>query len=182
MTVTTKQIEIVETAGMHYVQTIARVCNELKMPFYLLLAMLEKETGTVRNVYGGDVGGALSGFKKTINKGNYDVFWWLAIEKGGKSNGVGPGQLTYKGYHTDMKAKGLDITDVYTNIKYSANVIFSYYKNARASGLGVHDSIRKAGTLYNTGSSDGWQTNGYGSRLLTIALKWKEQVGNTDYK
>jgi hypothetical protein len=96
MPVTAEQIEIAQSHGMQNVELIAQCCNETGARFYVALAMLEKETGTCRNVYGHDVGGALSGFPKPVTKDNYEVFKWLIFTKGQQSDGVGPSQLTLR--------------------------------------------------------------------------------------
>jgi hypothetical protein len=88
--------------------------------FYIALAMLE-ETGSCRNVYGHDAGDALTGFPKPVTRDNYEVFNWLVFTKGQRSNGVGPSQLTFKGFSTDMELKGLTPHDMHDNIAYGAS-------------------------------------------------------------
>lgn len=175
MTVTQNQIEIAKSYGMNNVDLIARCCDETGCRFYIALAMLEKETGTCRNVYGHDVGGALSGFPKTVNEGNFEVFRWLIFSKGQKSNGVGPSQLTFKGFFTDMQQKGLRPWDMHDNISYGIDLLYGYYRYAR-DGLkrSVNESLRYAGTRYNGSST-------YGDAYLQVALKWKQRVGSADY-
>jgi len=174
MTVTAEQISIAKSHGMHEVDLIARCCNETGARFYIALAMLEKETATCRNVYGHDAGGALSGFPGVVNKDNFAVFHWLVFDKGQTSNGVGPAQLTYKGFFTDMESKGLKPYDMHDNISYGITLIQSYYRAGRKAGKSVDESLRYAGTKYNGSPA-------YGDRYLTIALKWKARVGSADY-
>jgi hypothetical protein len=95
-----RAIEIAESHGMQNVELIAPCCNGTGARFYIALAMLEKETGSCRNVYGHAAGGALSGFPKPVTRDNYEVFKWLVFTKGQRSNGVGPSQLTFKGFST----------------------------------------------------------------------------------
>lgn len=174
MTVTAEQIKIAKDAGMREVDTIAQCCNETGARFYIALAMLEKETGNCRNVYGHDAGGALSGFPGTVDKSNFAVFEWLVFKKGQTSNGVGPSQLTFKGFFTDMEAKGLKPYDLHDNIAYGIKLIQGYYRAGRNAGKSVTDSLRYAGTKYNGAAA-------YGDRYLEIALKWKARVGSADY-
>ena len=134
MTVTAEQIKIAKDAGMREVDTIAQCCNETGARFYIALAMLEKETGNCRNVYGHDAGGALSGFPGTVDKSNFAVFEWLVFKKGQTSNGVGPSQLTFKGFFTDMEAKGLKPYDLHDNIAYGIKLIQGYYRAGRNAG------------------------------------------------
>lgn len=175
MTVTAEQIKIAKDHGMHEVDLIAQCCNETGARFYIALAMLEKETATCRNVYGHDSGGALSGFPGLVNKDNYAVFRWLIFTKGQTSNGVGPSQLTFKGFFTDMEAKGLKPYDMHDNISYGIKLIQSYYRAGRNAGKSVDEALRYAGTKYNGASA-------YGDRFLVIAQKWKTRVGSADYQ
>lgn len=174
MTVTAQQIATAKSHGMQNVDLIAQCCNETGARFYIALAMLEKETGTCRNVYGHDVGGALSGFPKTVNRGNYEVFRWLVFDKGQRSNGVGPSQLTFKGFFADMEQKGLKPWDMHDNIAYGVKLIQSYYQQGRDQGKTVNEALRYAGTRYNGASA-------YGDSYLQVALKWKGRVGSADY-
>lgn len=185
MTVTAAQIKKVKDAGFDNVEAIAQACNVTKCPFYLAVAMFEKESHG-RNVYGGDSGGALRGFEGGVTKGNYAVFRWMIDEgipvrqpdgshkiiKFGP-NGVGPGQITHPDLVAEMKDKGLEITDAEENILFSAGRIYRYYLKGRET-LGVRDSIKYAGTRYNGKSS-------YGDDLLEVALRWKESLGSADY-
>lgn len=69
-------------------------CRYIGFPFAVACALLEKETGGGRNVFGGD---------DSIWKGHHnlrvtqDAYYHFAIERDatGKSQGVGPLQLTY---------------------------------------------------------------------------------------
>jgi hypothetical protein len=105
---------------MQNVELIAQCCNETGARFYIALAMLE-ETGSCRNVCGHDAGGALTGFPKPVTRDNYAVFNWFVFTKGQRSNGVGPSQLTFKGFSTDMELKGLTPHDMHDNIAYGAS-------------------------------------------------------------
>lgn len=173
MTVTADQIAKAKAKGLQNVDVAARVANETGNKFYHLCALLEKESNG-RNVYGHDAGGALSGYPKSVNIDNFAVFEWLVFTKGQTSNGVGPMQLTYKPFLTDMKSKGKKPWDPYDNITYGAKLWLSYYRAARDSGLERDAAIKKAGTRYNGSTT-------YGDRLLVIMDKWFDIVGNADY-
>jgi len=173
MTVTADQIGKAQAVGLHNVDVAARVANETGNKFYHVCALLEKESGG-RNVYGHDVGGTLSGFPRGVSKDNYEVFYWLVITKAGRSNGVGPMQLTFKGFHTDMISKGLKPYDPYDNITYGAKLWRDYYRLYRTQGFSRDQSIKMAGERYN-GAAE------YGERLLVIMDKWFKIVGNDDY-
>lgn len=173
MTVTASQITKAKAQGLQSVDIAARVANETGNKFYHLCALLEKESNG-RNVYGHDAGGALSGFPKTVNEHNFAVFEWLVFTKGQTSNGVGPLQLTYKGFFTDMKSKGKKPWDAYDNITYGATLWLGYYRGFRQQGFSRDDSIKKAGTKYNGSTA-------YGERLLVLMDKWLGIVGKADY-
>lgn len=170
--------QIAKAAGLKNADIAARVCDEVGTKYYHLCALLEKESGG-KNVYGHDVGGTLSGFDLPVNKDNYAVFYWLVITKGGKSNGVGPMQLTYKGFLTDMAANKLKAYDPYDNITYGAKLWLDYYRTARSQTYDRVAAIIRAGTKYNTGS---YGTNAYGVRLLGLMNKWVGIVGTEDYR
>ena len=97
MTVTAEQIEIAKSHGMQNVDLIAQCCNETGARFYIALAMLEKETGTCRNVYENDVGGTFRGFKDPVTECNWRAFRHEVITNGWTSNGVGHSQLRTNG-------------------------------------------------------------------------------------
>lgn len=173
MTVTAEQIQKAKATELQNVDNAARVADETGNKFYHLCALLEKES-MGRNVYGHDSDGALSGFPKPVNKGNFEVFYWLVFTKGQTSNGVGPMQLTFKGFFTDMIKRGMMPYAAYDNITYGAKLWLSYYRAARDSGLDRDAAIKKAGTRYNGSTT-------YGERLLVIMDKWFDIVGNDDY-
>jgi hypothetical protein len=175
VTVSAEQISKAKAAGLQNVDTAAKVADEVTdIIFYQLCALLEKESNG-RNVYGHDAGGALSGFPGAVNKENFAVFRWLVFTKGQTSNGVGPMQLTYKGFFTDMEADGLKPWDVHDNILYGGKLWTGYYRVARAAGLTVSEAIKNAGLRYNGSSA-------YGERLLVIMNKWRDLVGISDAK
>lgn len=65
-----------------------------QFPFYILCAVLWKETGGGRNVFGGDNSIFEGHHNKAVTQDNYRAY---AIERDatGKAQGVGPMQLTY---------------------------------------------------------------------------------------
>jgi hypothetical protein len=174
MTVTADQIAIAKSHGMLNVELIAQCCDETGARFYIALAMLEKETGTCRNVYGNDVGGTFRGFKDLVTECNWRAFRHEVITNGRTSNGVGPSQLTFKGFFTDMESKGLKPWDLHDNLAYGVKLVQSYYRAGRDQGKSVNAALRYAGTRYNGSSS-------YGDSFLTVALRWKARVGSADY-
>src|SRR5215207_8394063 len=174
LTVTAAQLATLEAHSLNYTAAIADAANRTGCYLYLLVAMLEKETGTVRNVFGNDQGGMLAGFPKPVTLGNWEAFRYMVIVKGHTSNGVGPAQLTSPDLLRDCEGRGLRPWIAADNIRFGATLLWSYYLKARADGLGVRDSIRFAGRRYNGATA-------YGEDLLEVALKWKARLGNDDY-
>lgn len=168
------QINIAKAAGMGNVDLIAQCCNESGCRFYIALAMLEKETTTCRNVYGGDVGGVFSKFPDPVTECNWRAFWHEVKVNGRMSNGVGPSQITSEDLLKDMIAKGLKPYDMHDNIAYGAKLIMSYYRSGRNQGKSVDDALIYAGTRYNGKAT-------YGADYLKVAQKWKNLVGSADY-
>jgi len=173
MTVTAEQIKKAKDFGLQNVDVAAQVANETGIKFNHLCALLQHES-MGKNIYGHDSGGALSGFSKPVTKDNYDVFRWLILNKGQTSNGVGPMQLTFKGFFTDMEKKGLKPWDVHDNMTYGAKLWNDYYRSYRDQGLSPDESVRKAGVRYNGASS-------YGDTQVRLVKEWRDRVGNADY-
>ena len=138
--VTPERIARATRFGLMNVGPAAIACRKAGLPFYAACALLEKESGG-RNVYGHDAGGALSGYPGTVDASNFDVFRWLVFDKGQTSNGVGPCQLTWKGFFIDMEAKGLKPYDIADNMLYGFGLLAGYYAASK--------SWEAAGARYN---------------------------------
>lgn len=161
MALTDKQkLELAQRHGLSNTKHILAACREAKLPFYAACALMEKESRG-RNVYGNDSGGTFAGAPFGVNKYNWVVFRWLVITKGARSNGVGPAQLTYKGFFTDMEAQGLKPWEPHDNMLYGFRLL-KKYKNERGTWEG-------AGTAYNGSST-------YGREFADIVEKWRRRV------
>lgn len=156
-----------------------RIAQKIGLPFYILCAVLEKEGWNIggkvggHNIYGHDVGGVFSlpgGGIKYVTKENYAEFYRRVVVNGERSNGVGPMQLTFRGFFPDLKAQGLQGHIAEDTMLYGARLFLSYFRNARSQGASEREAIRVAGVRYNGAMA-------YGDRLLVIADKWKERVG-----
>ena len=154
------RIQIAADYGMMNVDYIALACREVGVPFFVACALFEKESKG-GNVWGHDVGGTLSGYEEPVTRGGYRVFRWLVIEKGGLSNGVGPSQITWKGYFTDMEDKGLRPWDIHDNMVYGLTVLRDHYVR--------YGSWETAGRLYNGKLS-------YGQDLVVKIAEWKHRL------
>ena len=188
MTVTQRQKDILKGRGFNFIEEIAKAADEGDIHLYILVAMLEKETATVRNVYGGDSGGALRGYKGEVNEGSYAVFRWMVdvgvpikqyggghkIVKFGP-NGIGPSQITHPDLLEEMLKAGLDVRLPADNILFGGKKIYGYYRSARNNGKSVSAALKYAGTRYN-GDPD------YGDAYLEVATRWRGWLGNEDYR
>jgi hypothetical protein len=139
-------------------------------PAYLVFALLEKES-MGKNIYGHDAGGVFSGpGQKTVTQTNFEEFYRRVVVNRERSNGVGPLQITYRGFFPEMKAQGLRAWVPYDNILFGTRLFMGYFNTYRNRGNSVDESIRLAGIKYNGATA-------YGSRLLEIARKWRARVG-----
>lgn len=163
MTLTGEQKrEIARENGLVNVGAIWNQSARVGLPFYIACALVEKESGG-RNVYGHDVDGALSGFPFPVNEENYRVFHWLVFDKGQKSNGVGPLQITFKGHFPVMEREGLDPWRVSDNLFYGFRLFRGYLTDAKGD-------IVAAGRRYNGALS-------YGIDLADKAEVWHRRFG-----
>lgn len=145
----------------------ARACREADLPFYAACALLEQESGG-RNVYGHDEDGALAGYPGEVNAENYAVFRWLVFDKGQASNGVGPCQITYPGYFTDMEQQGLRPYDAGDNMLYGFRLLKANYAR-----LGQWAG---AGAVYNGGPRPNAKALGYGRDFAKKVNQWKTRL------
>jgi hypothetical protein len=142
----------------------ARACEKTGLRYAPACALLEKESGG-RNVYGHDVGGALSGFPGVVTRGNFEVFHWLVFDQGQQSNGVGPCQITFKGHFPVMEERGLSPWIPEDNMIYGFRVLNEYYE--------TYGDWVEAGRRYNGALA-------YGQDLAEKIEKWNDrfQVGS----
>lgn len=166
--VTARRIQIAKDFGLVNADVAAVACREAGIPFFVACALLEKESGG-RNVYGHDAGGALSGFPLSVNRHNYAVFRWLVFDKGQTSNGVGPVQITYKGFLTDMEDKGMKPWDAHDNMLYGFRLLKASYDK--------HSSWATAGAIYNGGPKPNKAALAYGRDLKDKVDQWKRRLG-----
>lgn len=157
-----RRLGIARDFGLQNVAAIANASEQANVPFAVACALIEKESGG-RNVYGHDEGGALAGFPGTCNEDNYEVFWWMVFQKGMKSNGVGPAQITSKGLLQQMADDRLDPWFPLHNIFFGLTLL-KQFKQTTGSWEG-------AGTRYN-GSPE------YGKDLARKIEQWQERFGS----
>ena len=121
---------------MEHEQLIRQVAREVGVPEHIALAFAQAESNGMM-VYGHDIGGLYStrdepvtiagvtwpkGSDIPVTADNYATFE-AAVAMGAKSNGVGIMQITYRGFLTDARAKGLDLADAADNVRYGLTLI-----------------------------------------------------------
>lgn len=174
--VTTERIQTAQAFGLQNVPDAATACRDAGLPFYAACALLQKESMGA-NVYGHDIGGALSGYPQQVDESNYRVFYWLVVDKGWTSNGVGPAQITWAGalrtstadaardggFFRIMEQQGLRPWIPEENMRFGFGLLWqAYLDNGR--------TWRVAGTMYNGKPS-------YGADLLAKCREWHERLG-----
>ncbi len=168
--------------GMVNLDHLVSACNATGFPWFLALAILEKES-MGRNVYGHDVGGALAGFNSDVTESNYEVFRWLVDVKKMKSNGVGPMQLTYTGFlvgPVSIASKGLKPWLAADTIMYAVrDVLLPQFVVSRRT-LADQQAFTATARAYNTGSTTAAGTDPYAVDALAKAKVWATTVGTTD--
>lgn len=160
MTASVRQRQVAG-AYLSNVEILAVAAAKVGIPFYAACALVDMESEG-KNVYGHDAGGALSGYPGEVNAENYAVFRWLVIDKKGRSNGVGPCQLTWRGFFPDMESKGLKPYDVHDNMVYGLGLFWGYYKASK--------SWTTAGRKYNGALT-------YGRTMAKRVSLWHDRVG-----
>lgn len=162
------------------------------VPLYIAAALVLNESGG-QNLFGADWGGIYSTnpnpqtFGSTtytypervpVTQARYDTFLSLLLHADGShtgrtSNGVGPLQLTFYGFHRDARERGLNLADPADNIRYGLELLRDDF------GLGTdysQPSVEWAGTRYNKGPSYP-EINDYGRRLWTRAEQYRVALG-----
>lgn len=146
-----------------------RAAQDTDTPFYIMCALLEKES-MGKNIYGHDKGGVFNvPGELPVTESNFKIFYERVVVNKQTSNGVGPLQITWRGFFPQMKEQGLRAWVPYDNMFFGARLFMGYYNTARSQGHSERESIRRAGVRYNGAAA-------YGDRLLVIADKWRDRL------
>jgi hypothetical protein len=178
MTVTPDQIAKAKAKGLINVEALAAACDKYAFPFYLACVILAKETSG-RNIFGHDHGGAFSdpdGKNIEVTEERYKEFLKL-IGAGKTSNGVGPMQLTYKGYHIgpqSLTTLGYKAWLPADNIRYGVGRIL---KPSLAANLAKGQTLTQA--FWNTAKAYNGNAS-YADDAQARAKVWKAAVGTAD--
>jgi hypothetical protein len=177
--ITDEQITKAADEGtMVNIDVLAHWCDQAGFPFFLGLAILQKESGG-KNVYGHDVGGALSGYPDPPDENNFRVFRWMIDVAKQASNGVGPMQITYKGYFPLMDKLGLKPWIPYDNIRYGIQNILTPSFLAQRKTQADRKAFWAMANAYNTGKAT-TSPAPYADDALVQADKWAAIVGTGD--
>ena len=181
---------ILAEGGLSNARAIVDGAKAAGVPLHIAAAFVEQESNG-KNVYGHDLRGIYDttfgpvtvdgvtypkGANVPVSRTSYraflDMLLYPATGTRAKrpnviSNGVGPMQITYWGYHWEARAAGIDLSDPAQNIRYGMQLVAGHLK-----GDFSRTSIEKAGTIYNAGSlANG--VNSYGIKVADKAEKWK---------
>lgn len=157
------RIQAAEDFGLRNADQIALACREAGVPFFVACALFEKESGG-RNLWGNDVGGMFADLPNDwlVTKGAFEIFEFYVVTKQQTSNGVGPAQITWRGFFPDMRAKGLKPWVPHDNMLYGLQLIHDY-KNVKGA------TWEDAGTKYNGARS-------YGEDFAEKVAEWKNRL------
>lgn len=161
MTATAAQIDIATAHGLQNAALAALAAATVGLPFHAACALLEKESGG-KNVWGADRGGTFSRLPGDVTEELYRAFRWEVITRGRQSNGVGPCQLTYRGFFLEMEKQGLKPWVPGDNMLYGFRLLAGYYRASK--------SWRTAGRKYNGSLT-------YGRDLAKKVDAWKTRLG-----
>jgi hypothetical protein len=139
-----------------------------------------------KNIFGHDAGGAYSDPNKNIEvtEARYKDFLKL-IGAGQTSNGVGPMQLTYRGYHigpASLQARGLKGWLPADTIPYGVEILAKSLKTQLAKGLPMEKAFWNVAKLYNAGKLEGPAGVNYADGALASSRAWLAAVGDDDMK
>lgn len=162
--------EIAEKHGLVNVDAAVQAATEVGLPIAAAFALLSKESGG-RNIYGHDAGGIFYSKDKDIpvTRENYEEFRRL-LAQGKESQGVGPTQITYRGFFPQADKQGLDLTDPLDNMRFGFALLASYRKTYKTWTL--------AGVAYNSGAPTAGRgvVTSYGRTFAALVGTWTKRL------
>lgn len=137
---------------------IREAANATGFPLAGAMALIEMESGG-RNVFGSDTGGMFKG--QGVTQAKFEMME-RNVAAGGRSNGVGPTQITWKGFFPDARRRGLKLWEPYDNMLYGFDLANGYWKK--------YGNWVTVGTRYNGGAD-------YGRRFAVKVKEWETRLG-----
>lgn len=168
---TDSQVSVLAAGGLANAGLIVEAADRTGIPLAIAAAMVEKESGG-RNVYGHDTGGVFSvpGRDIEVTPSNFAEFL-RRVRAGEKSNGVGPAQITYRGYFIDPRYRDYPYADPAANIRFGATLLAD-----TLNGDFSDAAVRRAGAIYNGGASNpNWA---YGDDLVAKTRLWRDRLAS----
>lgn len=177
--VTQHRIQIAKDLAMVNVDVAAKACRDAGLPFYVAMALLEKESPNPRrrirggaNVWGGDIGGVGPGRYKPVTALNFTQAL-VQMMNGATANGVGPCQITFAGglnnghrdggFFREMLNQELRPWVPQENMLFGFKLLASLHRPD-------HKDWVAAGARYNGAIA-------YGQDLNHRALEWRNRLG-----
>lgn len=162
--------EILTAGGLVNADLIVQAASTTGLPLAILAAMIEKESGG-KNIYGHDAGGVFSvaGQNVEVTQANFTEFRRRVVDGGEKSNGVGPSQVTYRGYWTAYP--DYPFWEPLANLKFGATLLLDLLDGDTSDA-----SISSAGAHYNGGTTPNGTALAYGADLLTKTITWRARL------
>lgn len=169
---TDSQVSVLAAGGLSNAGLIVEAADRTGVPLAIAAAMVEKESGG-RNVYGHDTGGVFSvpGRDIEVTQENYGEFLRRVLA-GEKSNGVGPAQITYRGYFE--RYPEYPFGEPLANIRFGLTILADYLRGDYSDA-----SVAAAGARYNGGTNPGPRALAYGADLLTKTKAWRVRLAAT---
>ena len=181
---TDARVQVLTAGGLANAALIVEAADKAGMPLESVAALIQKESGGW-NVYGHDAGGTFStrdgpvtiggvvylrGSNIEVTPSNFAEFL-RRVRAGEKSNGVGPAQITYRGYFTDPRYRDYPYADPAANIRFGATLLAD-----TLNGDFSDAAVRRAGAIYNGGASNpNWA---YGDDLVAKTRLWRDRLAS----
>jgi hypothetical protein len=163
--------EILASNGMKNAAALVTAAASTGLPLHIAAAFATKESGG-QNIYGHDAGGVFNygpGTTVQVTEENYAEFYRKVVMERRTSNGVGPMQITYFGFHKQAKEQGYRLWVPADNFRFGFAIIRDYLDGDYSDA-----NLKRAGSRYNSGSSTG--APAYGDGVVALAKVWKSRL------
>mgnify|MGYP006143641581 CR=1 FL=1 len=158
-----RNILIAKQYGIKNAELVAEAATIAKIPFSVACALVSKESYGGENLWGNDEGGVFAELPRemTVTKGAFEVFEYKVVTLKETSNGVGPTQITWRGFFPDAREKGLKLWKPLDNMIYGFGLLHLYRYEQQLTW-------EEAGTRYNGAKS-------YGEDFVEQNALWRKR-------
>lgn len=153
--------EIAESR-LQNVEVAIEAARAVGLPIHIAFALLDMESEG-RNFFGSDSGGMFKG--ETVTQAKFEAME-KAVAAGKPSNGVGPLQITYRGFFPQARAQGLKLWEPYDNMLFGFKLIKGYLDR-------YPNDLVKVGRLYNGKES-------YGITFKRVVGEWVARLKDAE--